>query len=209
MSRGAVILVLLSLLLIQLTSCRLTKQERRLKKDSELLEKIKGRSGELFASKSDTTSKTDSFEINIGLEKDYENVRKLLDEYVALDKARKENYDSVVNLEQRNLRAQIILSRQLDIEKTLRKGSFLKTEKMFKGDNYNFRVLFDPNGKEELSLSGSITHQIINNQTTITIQKYITKKITMGQAALKLWPIWSILLVLSLMGVALKYVIKQ
>jgi hypothetical protein len=188
MSRGAVILVLLSLLLIQLTSCRLTKQERRLKKDSELIEKIQGRSPELFSSKADTTNKEDTFQIKIGLEKDYENVRKLLDEYVALDKAKKDNYDSVINLEQKALRQQILISRQLDIERALRKGAFKKTEKMFKGDNYNLRVLFDPSSEEELSLSGLITHQIITNTKTITIQKYIFKEPTGWQAVKKLWP---------------------
>jgi hypothetical protein len=187
----------------------LTKQERRLKRDSEQLERIKGRSPELFSEKSDTIKQVDTFKIGLGLNKDFERVRKLLDEYVALDSMRKQNYDSVVDLEQKALRQQMLLSRQLDIERALRKGAFEKTERMFKADNYDLRVEFDPDKEEELSLSGTITHQIINTTKTITIQKYIYKKITMSQAFVSLWRVWVPLIFIALLILAWRAVVKS
>jgi hypothetical protein len=183
----------------------LNKQERRLKRDSELLEKIKGRSGELFASKSDTVSNEDTFKIGVGLEKDYEEVRKLLDEYVALDSARRINHDSVIDLEQRALRHQILITRQLDIERELRKGAFKRTEKMFRGDHYNFKVVFDPKSEEEISLTGSIVHLIINTEKTIFVPKYIFKEPTGWQAFKKLWP-YIVIPIVILIGAIIKFI---
>lgn len=203
-----VIAILLYLLAVTVFSCRLTKQERQEKRDSELFEKIEKRSPGLFAEKADTVYKVDTFKIGIGLEKDYERVRSLLDEYVALDSARRENFDSLIDLEQRALRHQILLNRQLDIERELRRGAFQKTEKAFKGDNYNLRVLFDPQAKEEISLSGSITHQNINTETKITQKIFITKEITMGQAFWKLWPVWAIILLLGIVVGVIKYLTR-
>ena len=200
-----VIAILLYLLAVTLFSCRLTKQERQEKRDSELLEKIKGRSPSLFAEKSDTVTRVDTFKIGIELEKDYERVRSLLDEYVALDKARKNNFDSVIDLEQKALRQQIILSRQLDIEKELRRGAFDKTERPFKGDHYNLRVLFDPKSKEEVSLSGTISHQIINNETTITQKTFVFKPPTTIQAIKKLWP-YFLVAILICIGAIIKLI---
>jgi hypothetical protein len=207
MKLNAIIFVLLlGLLALNLFSCRLNKQERRLKKDSETIEKIRGRSPELFADKSDTTQTEDSLEVGINLDEDTSKIRDLLGKYVALDSAKQINYaDKDIDHEQKTLRQQIFINKQRDIEKEIARVGFKKKEETFTGPNYNLKVAFDPSKKPEISLSGTIQHLTIHEKTTITLYKYIEKTITLRQAFFKLWPVW---VGLTVLGVLFKLWIK-
>jgi ubiquitin-protein ligase len=201
--------LLLGLLALTLFSCRLNKQDRRLKRDSEIIEKIRGRSPELFADKVDTTQTEDSLEVGVTLTEDSLKIRDLLRDYISLDSAKKLNHENKeLDLQQKALRQQLLINKQRDIEKEIARAGFKKREQVFTGPNYNLKVTFDPSKKPEITLSGTIQHMQIDKKTTIVTKEYITKEMTFKQAFWKLWPVWSILIILSILGVAMKFIIK-
>jgi hypothetical protein len=190
----------------------LNKQERRLKKDSETIEKIRGRSPELFADKSDTTQTEDSLEVGVTLVADSMRIKELLSQYLDLDSARHINHsDKEIDLEQKAFRQQIFLNKQRDIEREIPRAGFKKQVQEFKGEHYRLKVTFDPNSTPQIKLSGATDHMIIDREKTIWMYKYIEKEITTWQAFKKLWPVWlGVLLVgiLSGAGLLIKLYIK-
>jgi ubiquitin-protein ligase len=209
--RTIIVAILIGLLAATLfTSCRLNKQERRLKRDSETIEKIRGRSPELFTDKIDTIQTEDSIEVGVTLVEDSAKIRELIEDYIDLDSAKQINHDNKdIDLEQKALRHQLFINKQNDIKKEIARSGFKKREQTFTGPNYNLKVSFDPFSLPQIKLTGTIHHMQIDKKTTIVTKEYIHTKVTMKQAFLKLWPVWSIMLLLSILGAAMKFIIKQ
>lgn len=213
---NTIIFVLLLGLLAFLFSCRLNKQERRLKKDSKEIEKLQGkigkileRSPELVKNQSDTTQTEDSLEVGVNLEEDTAKIRDLLRDYISYDSAKKLNHENKeLDLEQKAIRHQLFINKQNDIEHDLARYGFKPKVLESNGPNHHIKAIFDPRKTPELSLVGTIEHLIIHDKTTITLKEYIHKDISMKQAFWKLWPVWSVMLILSIVGMAIRLWIK-
>lgn len=174
------------------SSCRLSKQERRLKRDSQLIGKIQARSPELFVVKSDTVKTVDSLNIGLSPEVDTAGVRELLDQYLAAEKAKTENhFNKEIDLIQKELRAQTLIAYQKDLQLKIARAGLKPIQQTFKNDNYNFTVFFDPRKEQAISINGEVYSKVIHTQTTITHKEFIYKKPTTKQALMKLWPWWT------------------
>lgn len=205
MSRGAVILVLISLLLISLTSCRLNKKERRLKRDSELLTKIQGRSAELFSDKSDTTISEDSINTLMGVKIDTVAFREKLEQYWRLEQAKKDIQIGSLKMEQKGAAYKTVFDAQKKVFDDLIKGGFEPFSKNFTGKNYDLNFSFNPKAALQFVLKGKIDYMTITNTKTITIKEYVFKEPTGWQAFKKMWP-YIVIPIVILIGGMIKFI---
>lgn len=210
MKLKTIILTLLALWgLTFFSSCRLSKQERRLQRDSRLIGKIQARSPELFKSESDTTTNKDSLNVGLKPQLDTTKIRELLDEYIAIEKSKLENhYNKEIDLVQKALRHETLLAYQRELQLKIARAGLKPTQDTFKGENYNFTVFFDPSKEQAISISGEVYSKVITNKTTITQKEYIYKKPTTKQALMKLWPWWTGGIVGLIIFVAIKILLR-
>lgn len=200
--------VLLALLIMHLISCSgLTKQQRQERRDSKLIEKIKGRSPGLFAELSDTTVIEDSINLSTGAKMDTAAFRENLLKYWELEQAKKDIHQGDLNIEQKGAAYRTVFDAQQKVFRGLIQGGYEPFNHTFSGTGYSFNISFNPKSSLQFLIKGKVTTKTINNKTTITIKEFIYMKPTMWQAVKKLWP-YLLVGFLSLVGIILKFILK-
>lgn len=206
--RTLIVGVLLALLVMQLISCTgLTKQQRQEKRDSKLIEKIKGRSAGLFANKSDTTLTEDSVNLSTNATMDTSAFRDKLLKYWELEQAKKDIHSSDMILEQKGSAYRVALEAQQKVFDDIIKGGYKPFNHTFSGENYSLNFSFNPKSSLQFILKGKVTTRIINNKTVITVKEFIYVKPTVWQAIKKLWP-FMLISSLTIIAVILKLILK-
>jgi hypothetical protein len=183
----------------------LNKQERRLKRDSELLEKIQGRSPEIFAEKSDTTTVEDSLSISMGTKIDTTSFREKLDQYLRLEEAKRDILNNDLRIEQRGSTYGTVVEAQKKVFHDLLGGGLQPFSHNFKDKNYDLNFSFNPKASLQFILKGTISYMVITNTKTITIKEYIYKEPTNWQAFKKMWP-YIVIPTVILIGAVIKFI---
>lgn len=181
-----------------LSSCALTKQERKDKRNSKKLEQIFEESPDLISTKVDTVYDTIKVSQEIKLEADTLAFDSLLEKYLDLNDAHAILHFKATNMEVDLHQKRFLAQKIQELKRKLREGAYIPTQKFHLEDSGKFEIDFVYD-RGKFTWNGEVYNNHIHTKSTITLKEFINKEPTFWQAAKKL-SVFIIILLLAIVG---------